>query len=101
MSIIIAIARHLGFFRQPMTQSWDFAGKSYQMAVFCLQLHNDINNVNEEMQNAHDPNEAGYDNVPDANGDNGNGDNENIAEADKWQPNCTVSKYFRLCLQKV
>ena len=55
----------------------------------------------DNMQNPHDPNEAGYDNVPDANGDNGNGDNQNIAEADKWQPNCTVSKYFRLCLQKV
>jgi hypothetical protein len=43
----IEIGMFLGFFRQPTTQSWIFAGRSYQMAEFCKNLYLDMTGANE------------------------------------------------------
>ena len=51
LPMVIDIGRLLGFYRQPRTQSWIFAGRSYQMAEFCQALYNDIHNVHESVFN--------------------------------------------------
>ena len=56
LAMVIDIGRLLGFYRMPRTQSWIFAGRSFQMAQFCQTLYNDLNHCNETVFNPDDNN---------------------------------------------
>ena len=79
--ISLDIARLLGFFRMPGTQSWIFAGRSYQMSEFCQSLYNSINVTNEKLLNPEDSEESGYCNIEDVD----NFTDNDLTHSSKWK----------------
>ena len=94
MRMIVDIARILGFHRMPNTQSWGFAGESFQMAQFCQDLFNLIHGTHDAVLNPYAADDSGYANNDDL------AEEENQISGEVFKPNSTISTYIRLCVQK-
>jgi len=99
--MVIDIGRILGFYRMPATQSWIFAGRSYQMAQFCQSLYNLRCGTTETLFNPEEFEENAYRQEDDTEKDDEENPEVFITATDTFKPGGTVSTFLRLCLHKI
>jgi hypothetical protein len=96
LKFVVDIGRFLGFHRKPRTQSWIYAGRSFEMAQFCQNLSNDQNGTNDAVYDPHDNDDSGYEGLAGIQ-DIGTQDATNNVN---FKAGNVVSTFVRMCLLK-